>query len=176
MIRRPPRSTRTDTLFPYTTLFRSAVPWGRPKKMRSRLFTSESVSEGHPDKICDQVSDAVLDGMLALDPAARGGIETLCTKDYLLVAGEARAPSQFDSPAIEQIARGVVRQLGYAIPGFDWSSLPVDVRVHTQSPDIAREVAAGNRDSTCAGDQGLLIGYDPGGRGEGRECGRKERA
>src|SRR3546814_9822399 len=73
--------------------------------MRNRLFTSESVSEGHPDKICDQVSDAVLDGMLALDPAARGGIETLCTKDYLLVAGEARAPSQFDSPAIEKIAR-----------------------------------------------------------------------
>src|SRR3546814_1856304 len=76
--------------------------------------------------------------MLALDPAARGGIETLCTKDYLLVAGEARAPSQFDSPAIEKIARGVVRQLGYDIPGFDWSSLKVDVRVHTQSPDIAR--------------------------------------
>src|SRR3546814_6970232 len=93
--------------------------------------------------------------MLALDPAARGGIETLCTKDYLLVAGEARAPSQFDSPAIEKIARGVVRQLGYDIPGFDWSSLKVDVRVHTQSPDIARGVDAGNRDSEGAGDQGL---------------------
>src|SRR3546814_18609536 len=92
--------------------------------------------------------------MLALDPAARGGIETLCTKDYLLVAGEARAPSQFDSPAIEKIARGVVRQLGYDIPGFDWSSLKVDVRVHTQSPDIARGVDAGNRDSEGAGDQG----------------------
>src|SRR3546814_20063894 len=127
--------------------------------MRSRLFTSESVSEGHPDKICDQVSDAVLDGMLALDPAARGGIETLCTKDYLLVAGEARAPSQFDSPAIEKIARGVVRQLGYDIPGFDWSSLKVDVRVNTQSRDVARRVDAGHRESEGAGDQGLMIGY-----------------
>src|SRR3546814_17729177 len=103
--------------------------------MRSRRCTSESVSEGHPDKICDQVSDAVLDGMLALDPAARGGIETLCTKDYLLVAGDARAPSQFDSPAIEKIARGVVRQPGYDIPGFDWSSLQLGVRVPPQSPD-----------------------------------------
>ena len=128
-------------------------------KMRSRLFTSESVSEGHPDKICDQVSDAVLDGMLALDAAARGGIETLCTKDYLLVAGEARAPSQFDAPAIEEIARGVVRQLGYDIAGFNWSSLKIDVRVHTQSPDIARGVDAGNRDSEGAGDQGMMFGY-----------------
>src|SRR3546814_13768517 len=97
--------------------------------------------------------------MLALDPAARGGIETVCTKDYLIVAGEARAPSQFDSPASEKIARGGVRQLGYDIPGFDWSSLKVDVRVHTQWPDITIAVAAGKRESDGAGDQGQLYGY-----------------
>src|SRR3546814_20213101 len=102
-------------------------------KMRSRLFTSESVSEGHPDKICDQVSDAVLDGMLALDAAARGGIETLCTKDYLLVAGEARAPAQFDAPALAEIARGVVGQPGSDIPGFDWSSRKVGCRVRDRT-------------------------------------------
>src|SRR3546814_9242311 len=86
MLRRPPGSTRTDTLFPYTTLVRS--------RNGSYLFTSESVSEGHPDKVCDRISDAIVDTFLTHDPDARVAVETLATTNRVVLAGEVRGPAE----------------------------------------------------------------------------------
>ncbi|MFC6674188.1 methionine adenosyltransferase [Marinobacterium aestuariivivens] len=127
--------------------------------MNEYLFTSESVSEGHPDKICDQISDAIVDAFLAQDPASRTGIETLCTSNHVVIAGEARGPAGIDAVAIERIARECIRTIGYDIDNFHWQKVGVDVRVHTQSPDIALGVDAGSRKSEGAGDQGLMFGY-----------------
>lgn len=118
----------------------------------SFLFTSESVSEGHPDKVCNQTSDAILDAFLAADPAARVGLETLCTKDRVILAGEVRGPGELDRPALAEIARRTIRDIGYDLPGFDWRTVAVTVLVHGQSPDIARGIDAGGRASEGAGD------------------------
>ncbi|WP_414474113.1 methionine adenosyltransferase [Microvirga sp. M2] len=123
------------------------------------LFTSESVSEGHPDKVCDQISDAILDAYLAQDPDSRVGLETLCTKNTVVLAGEVRSAARIEREALEAIARQTVRDIGYDFPGFDWCSLDVSVLVHSQSPDIARGVDAGDRRSEGAGDQGMMFGY-----------------
>jgi S-adenosylmethionine synthetase len=125
----------------------------------SFLFTSESVSEGHPDKICDQISDAILDSFLAADPASRVGLETLCTKDHVILAGEVRGPRELDRPALAEIARETIHDIGYDSPGFDWRTVNVTVLVHNQSPDIARGVDAGERASEGAGDQGMMFGF-----------------
>jgi S-adenosylmethionine synthetase len=101
----------------------------------------------------------VLDTLLANDPASRAGVETTCTTDYVLVCGETRSEHQLEQSDIETIARQCVRDIGYDFEGFNWNSLQVDVRVHTQSPDIARGVDAGNRDSEGAGDQGIMFGF-----------------
>jgi S-adenosylmethionine synthetase len=122
-------------------------------------FTSESVSDGHPDKVCDQISDAILDAYLAADPQSRVGIETLCTRDNIVLAGEVRSTARLGHGELEQIARTVVRDIGYDFPGFDWRSVKVTVLVHNQSPDIARGVDAGSRRSEGAGDQGMMFGY-----------------
>lgn len=123
------------------------------------LFTSESVSEGHPDKICDQVSDALLDALLSKDPQSRAGIKTVCTTDYVLVCGETRSNHGLSRNDAEAIVRNRIRDNGYDFAGFDWEQLQVDVRLHTQSPDIAIGVDAGNRQSEGAGDQGLMFGF-----------------
>jgi S-adenosylmethionine synthetase len=123
------------------------------------LFTSESVSEGHPDKVCDQISDAILDAYLKGDPDSRVGLETLCTKNKIVLAGEVRSTAQLDPEALKEIARQTVRGIGYDFPGFDWRSVDISVLVHSQSPDIARGVDAGNRRSEGAGDQGMMFGY-----------------
>ncbi len=124
----------------------------------SYLFTSESVSEGHPDKVCDQISDAVVDAYLAEEPEARCGVETLTTTNQIVLAGEVRGPEKV-LKSLEGIARDVVKKIGYEQDGFHWKNAKVDVYVHGQSADIAQGVdAAGNKDEG-AGDQGLMFGY-----------------
>jgi len=125
----------------------------------SYLFTSESVSEGHPDKICDRISDAIVDAYLTAEPHARVAVETLCTTDRVVLAGEVRGPESITPERLEAIARESVREIGYAQAGFHWRDMAVEVYVHAQSPDIARGVdASGNKDEG-AGDQGIMFGY-----------------
>ena len=122
------------------------------------LFTSESVGEGHPDKLCDQISDAVVDAALAEDPAARVACETFATTGLILVGGEIRSRSSFDP---QQLARGVLRDAGYDDPGLgiDYETCAVLNTLHAQSPDIARGVDRGSGEAQGAGDQGLMFGY-----------------
>ncbi len=123
------------------------------------IFTSESVSEGHPDTICDRISDAVVDTYLTADPHARVAVETLCTTNFILLAGETRGPASVTDETLEQVARSAVREIGYEQEGFHWRTADVQVRVHAQSPDIAQGVdASGNKDEG-AGDQGIMFGY-----------------
>ena len=125
---------------------------------RNYLFTSESVAEGHPDKICDKISDSVVDKYLAADPNARVACETLTTTNMIVMAGEVRGP-HFDRKEIEQLAREVVRDIGYEQDGFHWERADVHIHLHEQSADIAQGVdAAGNKD-VGAGDQGIMFGY-----------------
>ena len=123
------------------------------------LFTSESVSEGHPDKVCDRVSDAVVDAYLSHDPQARVAVETMATTNRLVLGGEVRGPADVTQELIEEVARGAVREIGYEQTGFDWRSLTVHNYVHEQSADIAVGVdASGNKDEG-AGDQGIMFGF-----------------
>ena len=119
----------------------------------TQLFTSESVSEGHPDKVSDKISDAVLDGVLAQDPLGRVACETLVTTDLCVVAGEIRTDAELN---FEEIARDTIREIGYNDPeyGFDADTCTVNTRLHTQSADIAMGVDTGG-----AGDQGLMFGF-----------------
>jgi S-adenosylmethionine synthetase len=123
------------------------------------LFTSESVSEGHPDKVCDRISDAVVDTFLTADPNARVAVETLCTTNRIVLAGEVRGPQSITPAVLEEVARAAVRDIGYEQAGFHWKTAKVDIFVHQQSADIAMGVdAAGNKDEG-AGDQGIMFGY-----------------
>ncbi len=130
------------------------------------LFTSESVSEGHPDKVSDRVSDAVVDAFLAADPQSRVACETLCTTNRIVLAGEVRGPDPLvddkgnvNKTRMEEIARQSVKDIGYEQEGFHWQHADVDVHLHGQSADIAMGVdAAGNKDEG-AGDQGIMFGY-----------------
>jgi S-adenosylmethionine synthetase len=126
------------------------------------LFTSESVSEGHPDKVCDQISDAIVDLFLKADPDnARVACETLTTTNLIVMAGEVRGPEALanDKELFEQTARDVVRRIGYEQDGFHWKNAQVQVHLHPQSVDIAQGVdASGNKD-IGAGDQGIMFGY-----------------
>ncbi len=123
------------------------------------LFTSESVSEGHPDKVCDRISDAVVDAFLGADPYARVAVETLATTNRIVLAGEVRGPASITPAVMEEVARAAVKDIGYDQDGFSWKNAKVDVHVHSQSADIAQGVdAAGNKDEG-AGDQGIMFGY-----------------
>ena len=122
------------------------------------IFTSESVSEGHPDKVCDRISDAVLDAFLSEDPHSRVACETFATTDRVIVGGEVRGPATVIQ-RVEDIARECVRDIGYEQEGFHWANLKVDSYLHAQSADIAQGVdAKGNKDEG-AGDQGIMFGY-----------------
>lgn len=123
------------------------------------LFTSESVSEGHPDKICDQISDAILDEFLRQDPESRAGVETLVTTNKIVIAGEVRGPKAINKQKMEDIARNVVKDIGYEQKGFHWRDASVDVLVHEQSADIAQGVDETKQKEEGAGDQGLMFGY-----------------
>jgi S-adenosylmethionine synthetase len=126
---------------------------------KSYLFTSESVSEGHPDKVCDQISDAIVDLYLTADPHSRVALETLATTNRVVLAGEVRGPQSVSTEDLIQTARLVIRDIGYEQAGFDWRKAEIDCYVHAQSADIAQGVdAAGNKDEG-AGDQGIMFGY-----------------
>ncbi|HEY0835000.1 MAG TPA: methionine adenosyltransferase [Azospirillum sp.] len=123
------------------------------------VFTSESVSEGHPDKVCDRISDAIVDLFLSQDPQARVAVETLATTNQVVLAGEVRGPEGITPDLLEQVARHAVKDIGYEQDGFHWEKMDVKVLVHSQSADIAVGVdAAGNKDEG-AGDQGIMFGY-----------------
>jgi len=125
----------------------------------SYLFTSESVSEGHPDKVSDRISDAVVDLYLAGDPLSRVACETLTTTNRIVIAGEVRGPESITKDKIEEVARAAVKDIGYEQDGFHWKNAEVEVHLHQQSVDIAQGVdSAGNKDEG-AGDQGIMFGY-----------------
>jgi S-adenosylmethionine synthetase len=125
----------------------------------SYIFTSESVSEGHPDKICDQISDAIVDACLAENPEARCDIETMACTNQVIVAGEFRDADAVTPARMEEIARHVVKDIGYQQRGFSWNTFKMANFVHQQSADIARGVdSAANKDEG-AGDQGLMFGF-----------------
>jgi S-adenosylmethionine synthetase len=125
----------------------------------SYLFTSESVSEGHPDKVCDRISDAIVDTFLTHDPHSRVAVETLATTNRVVLAGEVRGPAEVTKELLEQVARAAVKEIGYEQDGFHWGKMAVENYIHSQSADIAQGVdAAGNKDEG-AGDQGIMFGF-----------------
>jgi S-adenosylmethionine synthetase len=142
--------------------------------MRSNyLFTSESVSEGHPDKVADQISDAVVDLFLGKDPEARVACETMTTTNRVVLAGEIRCKPVYDEEhwpehggwapgardEIEEVVRGVVRRIGYEQAGFHWAEFEFSNHLHGQSPHIAQGVDAGANKEEGAGDQGIMFGF-----------------
>ena len=125
------------------------------------LFTSESVTEGHPDKICDQISDAILDEYLRRDPKSRVAIETMTTTGFVAIVGEITSKANFDKQEQEKLVRQTIREIGYNDPEllFDADSCEVMLRLHAQSPDISQGVTATDEKKLGAGDQGLMFGY-----------------
>ncbi len=126
---------------------------------RDYLFTSESVSEGHPDKICDRISDAIVDAHIRARPEARVACETLATTNRVVIAGEVRGSSSVDAAAVERLAREAIREIGYEQDGFHWQHANVEVLLHAQSADIAQGVDSRDNKDEGAGDQGIMFGY-----------------
>jgi S-adenosylmethionine synthetase len=125
----------------------------------SYLFTSESVSEGHPDKVCDRISDTIVDAYLAAEPEARVACETLATTNRVVIAGEVRGPDSITPEKITDITRAAIKDIGYEQAGFHWKNAEISIYLHAQSADIAVGVdASGNKDEG-AGDQGIMFGY-----------------
>jgi S-adenosylmethionine synthetase len=117
------------------------------------------VSEGHPDKVCDRISDTIVDAYLAADPYSRVAVETMATTNRVVLAGEVRGPASVTPEVMEKATRQAVKDIGYEQDGFHWKNLEFQCYVHSQSPDIAMGVdAAGNKDEG-AGDQGIMFGY-----------------
>ena len=126
---------------------------------RDYVFTSESVSEGHPDKVCDRISDVVVDTFLAADAQARVACETLATTNRVVLAGEVRGPEAVTKDLLIEGARHAIKDIGYEQEGFHWQHVDIDCYLHKQSSDIAQGVdASGNKDEG-AGDQGIMFGY-----------------
>jgi S-adenosylmethionine synthetase len=127
----------------------------------SYLFTSESVSEGHPDKVCDRISDAVVDLFLSKDPVARVACETLTTTNRIVLAGEVRCAGDINDAEIEQVARNAVKDIGYEQDGFHWKTAEFQNYLHEQSADIAQGVdeGSGTFADEGAGDQGIMFGF-----------------
>ena len=123
------------------------------------VFTSESVSEGHPDKVCDRISDAIVDLYLSHDPYARVAVETLATTNQIVLAGEVRGPESITPDMLVQVARAAVKDIGYEQDGFHWEKMDVKCFVHSQSADIAVGVDAAGEKDEGAGDQGIMFGY-----------------
>ena len=122
------------------------------------LFTSESVSEGHPDKVCDRISDMLVDNYIKNDPFSRVACETLTTTNKVVIAGEVRGPKITDDEIIQKV-KETIKDIGYDQKGFSWKTADIDVLIHSQSSDIALGVdAKGNKDEG-AGDQGIMFGY-----------------
>jgi S-adenosylmethionine synthetase len=128
-------------------------------ELKDFIFTSESVSEGHPDKVCDRISDTIVDAFLARDPYARTAVETVATTDYVGIIGEVRSTNNLSHDEVKDLARSAIKAIGYEQEGFNWKTVNIDCRLHAQSADIAVGVdAAGNKDEG-AGDQGIMFGY-----------------
>jgi S-adenosylmethionine synthetase len=126
---------------------------------RDYVFASESVSEGHPDKVCDRISDAVVDTFLAADPHSRIACETLATTNRVVMAGEVRGPESITKDLLIDVARHAIKDIGYEQDGFHWKLAEIACHLHKQSSDIAQGVdASGNKDEG-AGDQGIMFGY-----------------
>ncbi len=125
------------------------------------LFTSESVTEGHPDKLCDNISDALLDEYLRQDPDSRVAIETMVTTDFVAVSGEVTSKADFDQKAQEELVRKTIRDIGYDNKElmFDADTCQINLRLHSQSPDISQGITATEQREQGAGDQGLMFGY-----------------
>ncbi|MBO6489479.1 MAG: methionine adenosyltransferase, partial [Pelagibacteraceae bacterium] len=127
-------------------------------KKKNYLFTSESVSEGHPDKVCDRISDMVVDTYLAKEPFSRVACETLTTTNKVVLAGETRGP-EIKKDELTQKVRECIKDIGYEQKGFHWKNSNVEIYLHSQSSDIAMGVdSKGNKDEG-AGDQGIMFGY-----------------
>lgn len=129
-----------------------------PRKLNRVVITSESVTEGHPDKVCDQISDAILDAVLAKDPAGRVAVETLVATGLVVIAGQLTTKTYVDIP---KVARAAIKRIGYANHdyGFHWEDCGVLVSIDEQSPDIAQGVNVKASKQLGAGDQGLMFGY-----------------
>lgn len=127
--------------------------------LKNYIFTSESVSEGHPDKVCDAISDSILDAYLAKDPYSRVAVETMVGTNFIALAGEVRGPESITHDDLESIARETVKKIGYEQEGFHWKDAECVVRVHSQSPEIAMGVDAGDNKDEGAGDQGIMFGF-----------------
>src|SRR3954463_14232261 len=135
----------------------------------SYLFTSESVSEGHPDKVCDRISDEIVDLFFregpkaGIDPwAIRAACETLATTNKVVIAGETRGPKSVTNDQIESVVRAAIKDIGYEQDGFHWNTCDVEILLHPQSADIAQGVDAlqpGTNKEEGAGDQGIMFGY-----------------
>tara|TARA_B100000963_G_scaffold308829_1_gene284479 strand:- start:2938 stop:4101 length:1164 start_codon:yes stop_codon:yes gene_type:complete len=122
------------------------------------LFTSESVSEGHPDKVCDRISDMVVDSYLSKDPVARVACETLTTTNKVIIAGETRGPKIEKDELISNV-RNCIREIGYDQDGFSWKTANIETHLHEQSSDIAMGVDSKNNKDEGAGDQGIMFGF-----------------
>ena len=122
------------------------------------LFTSESVSEGHPDKVCDRISDMVVDSYLSKDPVSRVACETLTTTNKVVLAGEIRGP-KISKSDIEENVRKCIKDIGYDQKGFSWKTANIDINLHEQSSDIAMGVDSKKDKDEGAGDQGIMFGY-----------------
>ena len=124
----------------------------------SFLFTSESVSEGHPDKVCDRISDMIVDTYLSKDPYSRVACETLTTTNKVVLAGETRGPKIEKDEIIEKV-RHCIKDIGYDQSGFSWKTASVETHLHAQSSDIAMGVDSKENKDEGAGDQGIMFGY-----------------
>ena len=122
------------------------------------LFTSESVSEGHPDKVCDRISDMVVDNYLSKEPLSRVACETLTTTNKVVLAGETRGPEIKKDDLIQKV-RGCIKDIGYEQKGFHWKNCDIDIHLHSQSADIAMGVDSKDNKDEGAGDQGIMFGY-----------------
>jgi len=128
--------------------------------MRDYIFTSESVAAGHPDKVCDFISDSILDAFLRAEPEARVAVECLASTNRVILAGEVRPHGLLDAPALEALVRAAVREIGYTQDGFHWQKLKIESCLNEQSPDIAQGVdGQGRAEAEGAGDQGAMFGY-----------------
>ena len=134
-------------------------PQDHPSELKDFIFTSESVSEGHPDKVSDQVSDALLDLFISKDEDCRTAIECMTTTNYLGIFGETRGPDTITKDLIEDVARQTIKRIGYEQEDFHWKNIEVDIRAHKQSADIAQGVDASGSKDEGAGDQGIMFGY-----------------
>lgn len=141
------------------TMSRTTPPTQPQTELKDFLFTSESVSEGHPDKVCDQISDAIVDAYLGADPYARVAAETVATTDTVIIVGETRGPVSITPDLIRDITRQKIKEIGYDQEGFSYKTVNIDVKLHNQSADIAVGVDATSTKEEGAGDQGIMFGY-----------------